>query len=147
MRSDVRANHRLVTGEVVDEDVHDPLESMFTYLTERKDKNLIQEWGVWLLKWDSERALKVLTKPYLELYPLLLSTLLSSVFSPAAPHVVRGKQTRCENFNGGRNDAIAARTWGRPSCGCAVPRVSSASETKPGEIPYIFFRTTSNTRM
>ena len=50
---------RLVAGEVIDEDVHDPLESMFTYLTEKKDKDLIQEWGVWLLKWDSERAMKV----------------------------------------------------------------------------------------
>ncbi|KAI0090078.1 hypothetical protein BDY19DRAFT_887852 [Irpex rosettiformis] len=52
---------KLVTGEAIDEDVHDPLENMFAYLIEKKDKDLIQEWGVWLLKWDSERALKLLT--------------------------------------------------------------------------------------
>ncbi|KAI0690804.1 hypothetical protein BC835DRAFT_1362969 [Cytidiella melzeri] len=52
---------RLVMGEIIDEDVHDPLESMFTFLTEKRDKSLTQEWGVWLLRWDSERALKLLT--------------------------------------------------------------------------------------
>ncbi|KAI0337403.1 hypothetical protein BDW22DRAFT_1409963 [Trametopsis cervina] len=52
---------RLVTGEIMDEDVHDPLESIFTFLAEKKDKALIQEWGVWLLKWEPERALKLLT--------------------------------------------------------------------------------------
>ena len=50
---------RLVTGEIMDEDVPDPLWNMFTYLQERKDRALAQEWGVWLIKWDSERALKV----------------------------------------------------------------------------------------
>jgi vacuolar protein sorting-associated protein 3 len=50
---------RLVAGEIVDEDVRDPLESMFTFLVEKKDQRLSQEWGVWLLKWEPERALKV----------------------------------------------------------------------------------------
>lgn len=50
---------RLVTGEIMDEDVSDPLANMFTYLQEKRDKALAQEWGVWLVKWDSERALKV----------------------------------------------------------------------------------------
>ncbi|PSR76572.1 hypothetical protein PHLCEN_2v8330 [Hermanssonia centrifuga] len=52
---------RLIAGDWVDEDVHDPLSSMSTFLSEKRDKALVQEWGVWLLKYDSERALKLLT--------------------------------------------------------------------------------------
>ena len=50
---------RLVTGEWVDEDVHDPLSSMFSLLTEKRDKALAQHWGLWLLKYDQDRAMKV----------------------------------------------------------------------------------------
>lgn len=50
---------RLVTGDIIDEDVHDPLDSLFAFLSEKRDKALTQEWGVWLLRWDTERAMKV----------------------------------------------------------------------------------------
>ena len=50
---------RLVTGEWVDEDVHDPLGSMFGFLSEKRDKALAQEWGTWLLKYDQDKAMKV----------------------------------------------------------------------------------------
>ena len=50
---------RLVTGEWVDEDVRDPLGSMFALLAEKRDKALVQEWGVWLLKYNAEEAMKV----------------------------------------------------------------------------------------
>ena len=53
--------HRLATGEWTDPDVEDPLTKMFTFLSEKKDRNLIQQWGVWLTKQDSERAIKLLT--------------------------------------------------------------------------------------
>ena len=52
---------RLATGEWTDPDVEDPLSKMFTFLSEKKDRNLIQQWGVWLTKQDSERAIKLLT--------------------------------------------------------------------------------------
>lgn len=32
---------------------------MITLLTEKKDRALIQEWGVWITKVDPERGLKV----------------------------------------------------------------------------------------
>ncbi len=57
--SNFRTSFRLIAGDWVDEDVHDPLSSMSTFLSEKRDKALVQEWGVWLLKYDSERALKV----------------------------------------------------------------------------------------
>ena len=50
---------RLVTGEWVDEDVRDPLSSMFTFLSEKRDKALAQQWGLWLLKYDQDKAMKV----------------------------------------------------------------------------------------
>lgn len=52
-------SRRLATGEIVGEDVPDPLSSMFTYLQEKRDRALAQCWGVWLIKWDSGRALRV----------------------------------------------------------------------------------------
>ena len=50
---------RLVNGEWVDEDVHDPLASMFNFLNEKREKALAQQWGLWLLKYDQEKAMKV----------------------------------------------------------------------------------------
>lgn len=55
---------RLVTGEWIDEDVQDPLSSMFAFLSESRNKALVQEWGVWLLKHDMERAMKVHSRRY-----------------------------------------------------------------------------------
>ncbi|OBZ67658.1 Transforming growth factor-beta receptor-associated protein 1 [Grifola frondosa] len=51
---------KLVDGEWTDEDVQDPLSRMFDLLNERRDRALIQRWGIWLTKKDSERALKLL---------------------------------------------------------------------------------------
>lgn len=34
---------------------------MFVLLSEKKDRTLVQQWGVWLTKQDSERAIKLLT--------------------------------------------------------------------------------------
>ena len=48
-----------MTGEWVDEDVRDPLGSIFVFLTEKKDRALAQAWGGWMCKYDSEQAMKV----------------------------------------------------------------------------------------
>ena len=40
--------------------MQDPLSSMVNFLTEKRDKAMVQEWGVWLLKYDNDRAMKVL---------------------------------------------------------------------------------------
>lgn len=50
---------RLVEGEWTDEDITDPLSDMIALLTERKDRQLIQQWGIWLTKVDPEQGLKV----------------------------------------------------------------------------------------
>lgn len=50
---------RLVDGEWTDPDIPDPLTNMFDLLTERKDRQLTQKWGIWLTRKDSERAIKV----------------------------------------------------------------------------------------
>ncbi|KAL4242308.1 Vam6/VPS39/TRAP1 family protein [Abortiporus biennis] len=52
---------KLVTKELSDLTISDPLTNMFALLTEKKDRALAQHWGVWLTKQDSERALKLLT--------------------------------------------------------------------------------------
>ncbi|KAI8974864.1 hypothetical protein BD414DRAFT_176887 [Trametes punicea] len=52
---------RLVSKEWADPDVQDPLTRMFDLLTERRDRALLQHWMPWLVKNDSERALKLLT--------------------------------------------------------------------------------------
>ncbi|CAL1698826.1 unnamed protein product [Somion occarium] len=52
---------RLAAGEWIDPEVEDPLSNMFTFLNEKKDRALIRQWGVWLTKQDSERAIKLLT--------------------------------------------------------------------------------------
>ncbi|KAI0365805.1 hypothetical protein BV20DRAFT_953552 [Pilatotrama ljubarskyi] len=51
---------RLVGGEWVDPSIADPLTRMFDLLTDKKDRGLIQHWMPWLVKNDSERALKLL---------------------------------------------------------------------------------------
>ena len=55
-----KAASRLISGEWIDEDVQDPLSSMVNFLTEKRDRAMVQEWGVWLLKYDNDRAMKVL---------------------------------------------------------------------------------------
>ncbi|KIP07261.1 hypothetical protein PHLGIDRAFT_118311, partial [Phlebiopsis gigantea 11061_1 CR5-6] len=51
---------KLVTGEWADGDVRDPLSSMFALLAEKRDRALAQRWGLWLLKHDQDRAMKLL---------------------------------------------------------------------------------------
>ncbi|EGO03997.1 hypothetical protein SERLA73DRAFT_84202 [Serpula lacrymans var. lacrymans S7.3] len=53
---------KLIEGEWTDPDVLDPLSNMFTLLTEKRDKALIQRWVIWLTKKDPDRALKLLTQ-------------------------------------------------------------------------------------
>lgn len=57
----VNGKYRLATKEWEDPEVEDPLSKMFAFLSEKKDRNLVQQWGVWLTKQDSERAIKLLT--------------------------------------------------------------------------------------
>ncbi|EIM88955.1 uncharacterized protein STEHIDRAFT_109263 [Stereum hirsutum FP-91666 SS1] len=52
---------RLVDGEWTDPDIPDPLTNMFDLLTDRKDRQLTQKWGIWLTRKDSERAINLLT--------------------------------------------------------------------------------------
>ncbi|KAI0070835.1 hypothetical protein K474DRAFT_1693669 [Panus rudis PR-1116 ss-1] len=52
---------RLVTGELTDSEVQDPLSSMFAFLGDKRDRHLVYHWGVWLTQYDPERALKLLT--------------------------------------------------------------------------------------
>jgi hypothetical protein len=49
----------LVDGEWTDPEVADPLSDMFSLLTARRNRVLIQQWGIWLAGKDAERALKV----------------------------------------------------------------------------------------
>ena len=44
----------------MDEDIVEPLSLMFAFLTEKRDRKLTQQWGIWLTKRDPERALKVI---------------------------------------------------------------------------------------
>ena len=50
---------KLVDGEWKDAEVQDPLTRIFDLLSEKKGRTLIQNWIGWLVKKDSERALKV----------------------------------------------------------------------------------------
>jgi hypothetical protein len=52
-------NRRLVEGEWTDPEIPDPLSDMFALLTARRNRALIQQWGVWLTGKDADRALKV----------------------------------------------------------------------------------------
>ncbi|KAH9918038.1 hypothetical protein B0H21DRAFT_847492 [Amylocystis lapponica] len=52
---------KLIDGAWTDSTVQDPLSSMFTLLSEKRDRTLTQQWGIWLTKRDTERALKLLT--------------------------------------------------------------------------------------
>lgn len=43
-------------GEIIDEDVPDPLGNMFIYLQEKRDQALAKEWGLWLI--DGTRSVR-----------------------------------------------------------------------------------------
>lgn len=49
----------LVDGQWTDAQVQDPLTRIFDLLGDKKDRTLIQHWIPWLVKKDSDRALKV----------------------------------------------------------------------------------------
>ncbi|GJE85460.1 hypothetical protein PsYK624_015390 [Phanerochaete sordida] len=51
---------KLITGEWIDLDVHDPMASMFAFLNEKRDKALAHQWGIWLLKFDQDSAMRLL---------------------------------------------------------------------------------------
>ncbi|KAI0754157.1 hypothetical protein C8Q80DRAFT_1216335 [Daedaleopsis nitida] len=51
---------KLVDGEWTDASVQNPLDRIFHLLSDRKDRSLIQRWMAWLVKKDSDRALKLL---------------------------------------------------------------------------------------
>lgn len=46
-------------GEWSEDDVKDPLSDIINFLTEKRDKKLTQQWGIWLTKRDPTRAMKV----------------------------------------------------------------------------------------
>lgn len=50
---------RLVSGDWIDIDVTDPLSNMLGLLSEKRDRALTLQWGIWLTKYDPDRALKV----------------------------------------------------------------------------------------
>jgi hypothetical protein len=84
-----------VDGEWTDDEITDPLTKMITLLNEKRDRTLIQKWGLWLTKRDPERGLKVV---------ILLIVLLSNIYVFDAPrknfsasHVARLKQTEGKN--------------------------------------------------
>ncbi|CCM06014.1 uncharacterized protein FIBRA_08257 [Fibroporia radiculosa] len=57
----LEAYSKLVDGEWMDAGAQDPLSSMFALLGEKRDRALVQRWGIWLTKRDPDRALKLLT--------------------------------------------------------------------------------------
>ncbi|KAH8085441.1 hypothetical protein BXZ70DRAFT_1045640, partial [Cristinia sonorae] len=57
----IEALSRLATGEWVDAEIDDPLSQMFALLSEKRNRPLVQQWGIWLTNRDPERALKLLT--------------------------------------------------------------------------------------
>jgi len=50
---------RLIDGEWTDETINDPLSEMVNLLVEKRDRTLSQQWGIWLVKRNQERGLKV----------------------------------------------------------------------------------------
>ena len=48
----------MIDGEWLDEDIKNPLFDMISLLTEKKDRALTQQWGLWLTKRDPEQGLK-----------------------------------------------------------------------------------------
>lgn len=50
---------RLIDGEWTDRTVSDPVTDMIRMLQDKKDRNLTQQWAVWLIKRDPEWGIKV----------------------------------------------------------------------------------------
>ncbi|ESK88536.1 transforming growth factor-beta receptor-associated protein 1 [Moniliophthora roreri MCA 2997] len=51
---------KVAEGEWIDEDIKDPLSSIISLVTDKRDRALSQKWGVWLTKRDPDRGLKLL---------------------------------------------------------------------------------------
>ncbi|KAG5644493.1 hypothetical protein DXG03_008320 [Asterophora parasitica] len=53
---------KIIDGQWTDADIKDPLSDMMTLLTEKRDRTLTQQWGLWLTQRDPERGLKAYTQ-------------------------------------------------------------------------------------
>uniref|UniRef100_A0A0W0GCB0 Vacuolar sorting protein 39/Transforming growth factor beta receptor-associated domain-containing protein n=1 Tax=Moniliophthora roreri TaxID=221103 RepID=A0A0W0GCB0_MONRR len=51
---------KVAEGEWIDEDIKDPLSSIISLVTDKRDRALSQKWGVWLTKRDPDRGLNLL---------------------------------------------------------------------------------------
>ncbi|KAG6865541.1 hypothetical protein C0991_001734 [Blastosporella zonata] len=51
---------KLIDGEWTDENIPDPVSNMISLLTEKRDRALTQQWGLWLTKRNPERGLQLL---------------------------------------------------------------------------------------
>lgn len=98
---------RLIDGEWTDEDVKDPLSSMFTLLSEKRDRKLTQQWGIWLIKRDPERALKVLS-PIRIVFRLLLTY---AIAADITGHRKTERQARRRPGNASTNTRCEPRCW------------------------------------
>ena len=116
---------RIAEGEWTDGDITDPLSSMFTFLMEKRDRKLIQQWGIWLTKRDPERALKVSTCMRSRNRHLDLSC------ASLAPDVSRNEQTSRETR--GRSPYASAGGGCQSRCWGSVLRISCIAKTKFGE--------------
>lgn len=52
---------KIASGEWSDSDIPDPVGDIVGFLDELRDRTMTQKWGVWLIKRDIERGLKLLT--------------------------------------------------------------------------------------
>lgn len=111
---------KLVDGQWTDPDVQDPLSRIFDLLSEKKDRTLIQKWVGWLVKKDSERALKV-RRLFVGVVDFEVKT---ERFS--ASTVDHGDKTE----SGGRQGITATNTRSQSSCRRAIARASRCTTTK-----------------
>ncbi|KAL0068079.1 hypothetical protein AAF712_004739 [Marasmius tenuissimus] len=51
---------KVADGEWMDDDIPDPITSIVSLITDKRDRALTQQWGLWLTKRDPERGLKLL---------------------------------------------------------------------------------------
>ncbi|KAG7094946.1 hypothetical protein E1B28_005747 [Marasmius oreades] len=51
---------KVADGEWIDDDIPDPVSNIVNLVTEKRDRTLAQQWGLWLTKRDPERGLKLL---------------------------------------------------------------------------------------
>ena len=50
---------RLIDGEWTDDRISDPISSLIQALPDKKDRNLTQQWAIWLIKRDPQRGITV----------------------------------------------------------------------------------------